>query len=133
MDLTVKTEIANRRIFLIDFENVHEKGLEGIGELSQNDAVHLGKIRQIRNVGLAEIVCVVIAVLSEAGIHEGIVTELLCFADQTPEQGVLVFGGASTDQNRNLFLLSEIHECPPFCIFSSGKYHSFLVFYYENH
>ena len=41
MDLTVKTEIANRRIFLIDFENVHEKGLEGIGELSQNDAVHL--------------------------------------------------------------------------------------------
>ena len=41
MDLNVKTENTNRRIFLIDFENVHEKGLEGIGELSQNDAVHL--------------------------------------------------------------------------------------------
>ena len=41
MDLNVKTENTNRRIFLIDFENVHEKGLEGIGELSQDDAVHL--------------------------------------------------------------------------------------------
>ena len=41
MDLNVKTENANRRIFLIDFENVHEKGLEGIGDLSEDDAVHL--------------------------------------------------------------------------------------------
>jgi hypothetical protein len=38
---TDKTDNTNRRIFLIDFENVHEKGLEGIGELSQDDAVHL--------------------------------------------------------------------------------------------
>ena len=41
MEEKLKTENTNRRIFLIDFENVHEKGLEGIGELSQNDAVHL--------------------------------------------------------------------------------------------
>lgn len=41
MDLNVKAENTNRRIFLIDFENVHEKGLEGVGELSQDDAVHL--------------------------------------------------------------------------------------------
>ncbi len=41
MNLNDKTGNTNRRIFLIDFENVHEKGLEGIGDLSQNDAVHL--------------------------------------------------------------------------------------------
>ena len=41
MDLNIKIENANRRIFLIDFENVHEKGLEGIGDLSEDDAVHL--------------------------------------------------------------------------------------------
>ena len=41
MNLNDKTGNTNRRIFLIDFENVHEKGLEGIGDLSQDDAVHL--------------------------------------------------------------------------------------------
>ena len=41
LNLNDKTGNTNRRIFLIDFENVHEKGLEGIAELSQDDAVHL--------------------------------------------------------------------------------------------
>ena len=38
---TNTTLMTDRKIFLIDFENVHEKGLEGIGELSPDDAVHL--------------------------------------------------------------------------------------------
>ena len=41
LDANLKTQNTDRKIFLIDFENVHEKGLEGIGELSPDDAVHL--------------------------------------------------------------------------------------------
>ncbi|MBQ3373233.1 MAG: hypothetical protein IJG40_08900 [Oscillospiraceae bacterium] len=41
MDYSVQAKPVIERIYLIDFENVHEKGLEGIGSLKPEDTVHL--------------------------------------------------------------------------------------------
>ena len=41
MELSVQAKPEVEKIFLIDFENVHEKGLEGIGSLRPIDTVHL--------------------------------------------------------------------------------------------
>ena len=41
MDNSTQVKPAAEKIFLIDFENVHEKGLEGIGDLRPEDTVHL--------------------------------------------------------------------------------------------
>ena len=41
MELSIQAKPVTEKIFLIDFENVHEKGLEGIGQLGPQDTVHL--------------------------------------------------------------------------------------------
>ncbi|MBQ8076098.1 MAG: hypothetical protein IJ237_08950 [Oscillospiraceae bacterium] len=41
MELSVQAKPEVEKIFLIDFENVHEKGLEGISRLRPIDTVHL--------------------------------------------------------------------------------------------
>ena len=41
MDYSTQAKPVVERIYLIDFENVHEKGLEGIGSLRSEDTVHL--------------------------------------------------------------------------------------------
>ena len=41
LDYSTQAKPVIERIYLIDFENVHEKGLEGIGSLRQEDTVHL--------------------------------------------------------------------------------------------
>ena len=41
MELSVQAKPEVEKIFLIDFENVHEKGLEGIARLRPIDTVHL--------------------------------------------------------------------------------------------
>ena len=41
MDYSTQAKPVIERIYLIDFENVHEKGLEGIGSLGPQDTVHL--------------------------------------------------------------------------------------------
>ena len=41
MEYSAQAKPVTEKIFLIDFENVHEKGLEGIGCLKPEDTVHL--------------------------------------------------------------------------------------------
>ena len=41
MECSAQAKPVTEKIFLIDFENVHEKGLEGIGSLKPEDTVHL--------------------------------------------------------------------------------------------
>ncbi|MBO7728917.1 MAG: hypothetical protein J6S50_10440 [Oscillospiraceae bacterium] len=41
MDYSTQAKPVTEKVFLIDFENVHEKGLEGIGTLKPEDTVHL--------------------------------------------------------------------------------------------
>ena len=41
MEYTAQEKPFVERVYLIDFENVHEKGLEGIGSLKPEDTVHL--------------------------------------------------------------------------------------------
>ncbi len=41
MENSIQQEKKTVKVFLIDFENVHEQGLAGIGQLTPEDAVHL--------------------------------------------------------------------------------------------